>query len=79
VIDEFLNQTGNRHKYFPQTTDLPSQEAPTESLEKEKNIQEKRRNTCTAVYQQHGKIQKMWLFLETTSQRKLKGQHINPT
>lgn len=37
------------HKYFPQTTDLHSQEAPTESLEKEKKMQKKRRNTCTAV------------------------------
>jgi len=41
VIDEFLNQTGNRHKYFPQTTDLPSQEAPTESLEKKKIFKRK--------------------------------------
>lgn len=61
------------HKYFPQTTDLHSQGAQRESLEREK------KDAILALqYQQHGKIQKMWLFLETT-QRKFKGQNINPT
>lgn len=64
------------HKYFPQTTNLNSQEAPRESLEREKRC--KRKEVILALqYQQHDKIQKMWLFLETT-QRKLKGQNINP-
>lgn len=36
-------------KYFPKTTNLNSQVAPRESLEREKKMQEKISNTCTAV------------------------------